>query len=47
MLDKLKEYKKKYDKLALEVIKIEVINDNKLYRKLMKEYTSYDFSSLV
>lgn len=42
MLEKLKNYKEKYDYLSQEVIKGEVISDNKLYKKLMKEYTTLE-----
>lgn len=42
MLEKLQVYKERYDFLSQEVIKSEVISDNRLYKKLMKEYTSLE-----
>lgn len=40
MLDKLKAYKVRYDELQKEIVKPEVISDNKLYKKLTQEYTN-------
>lgn len=39
MLDKLKAYKVRYDELQKEIVKPEVISDNKKYKKLSQEYT--------
>ena len=38
MLDKLKAYKVRYDELQKEIVKPEVISDNKKYKKLSQEY---------
>lgn len=40
MLDKLKAYKIRYDELQQELVKPEVISDNKKYKKLSQEYTN-------
>lgn len=40
MLDKLKAYKIRYDELQQEIVKPEVIADNKKYKKLSQEYTN-------
>ncbi len=40
MLDKLKAYKIRYDELQQELVKPEVIADNKKYKKLSQEYTN-------
>lgn len=40
MLDKLKTYKIRYDELQQEIVKPEVISDNKKYKKLSQEYTN-------
>ncbi len=40
MLDKLKAYKIRYDELQQEIVKPEVISDNKKYKKLSQEYTN-------
>ena len=40
MLDKLRAYKVRYDELQKEIVKPEVISDNKLYKKLTQEYTN-------
>lgn len=39
MLDKLRAYKVRYDELQKEIVKPEVISDNKKYKKLSQEYT--------
>lgn len=39
MLDKLKAYKIRYDEINKEIVKPDVISDNKLYKKLTQEYT--------
>ena len=38
MLDKLRAYKVRYDEINKEIVKPEVISDNKLYKKLTQEY---------
>ncbi len=40
MLDKLKAYKVRFDELQQEIVKPEVIADNKLYKKLTQEYNN-------
>lgn len=40
MLDKLKAYKIRYDELQQEIVKPEIISDNKKYKKLSQEYTN-------
>ncbi len=47
MLEKLEAIKNKYLQLAEEVVKPEVISDNKLYTKLIKEYNSLEPISLA
>ena len=47
MLEKLEEIKNKYLQLDEEVVKPEVISDNKLYTKLIKEYNSLEPISLA
>ncbi len=42
MIEKLKSYKERYELLGQEVIKPEVISDNKQYKKLMREYVSLE-----
>ena len=41
MLDKLRAYKVRFDEINAEIVKPEVISDNKLYKKLTQEYTLY------
>lgn len=40
MLDKLRAYKVRFDELQQEIVKPEVIADNKLYKKYTQEYTN-------
>lgn len=40
MLDKLRAYKVRFDELQQEIVKPEVISDNKLYKKYTQEYTN-------
>lgn len=40
MLDKLKAYKVRFDELQQEIVKPEVIADNRLYKKLTQEYNN-------
>lgn len=40
MLNKLKSFKQKYEELSHKIIKPEIISDNKLYTKLIKEYNA-------
>ncbi len=47
MLEKLEAIKNKYLQLAEEVVKPEVVSDNKLYTKLIKEYNSLEPISLA
>ncbi len=42
MLDKLKTYKDKYEQIGKELIKPEVVTDNKKYKKLSQEYSSLE-----
>lgn len=42
MLDKLKSFKNRYIELGNEVVKGEVISDNRLYKKLIKEYNNIE-----
>jgi peptide chain release factor 1 len=42
MLEKLKPFKERYEYLGEEVVKPEIISDNKLYKSMMKEYYSLE-----
>jgi len=47
MIEKLKAIKEKYLQLAEEIVKPEVISDNKLYTKLIKEYNNLEPISIA